>query len=277
MGELMQGSLRSATAGAVTVLAVLFLVLPLAVVVLFSFHETASLSFPFTGFSLRWYESVFASAEFREATKNSLIVATAVSATTLVLGSLAAYGLSRSDSRVRDALALIFFLPITLPGLFLGLGLLVFFVGIDIKLSLATVAIAHFVYVLPYFLLIAKAALDRMDPAIEEAAADLGAGPWTVFFRVTVPQVWPVLAGATSLAFALSFDEFVITFFVIGPQSTLPLYIWSGLRRTIDPSINTISTLLMVVTLALFAIAFAFTLRTERRRDRAVPALQVPA
>lgn len=264
----METPFRSATTGAITALALLFLIMPLAVVVLFSFHETASLSFPFTGFSLRWYREVLASAEFRDATQNSLVVATAVAAATLFLGSLAAYGLSRSTSRLRGSLALLFFLPITLPGLFLGLALLSFFAGIDIKLSLATVAIGHFVYVFPYFLLIAKAALDRMDAALEEAAADLGADPWIVFRRVTMPQIWPVLAGATSLAFALSFDEFVITFFVIGPQSTLPLYIWSGLRRTIDPSINTISTLLMMVTLVLFAIAFLFALRSERSRER---------
>ena len=115
----------------------------------------------------------------------------------------------------------------------------------------------------------AKAALDRMDLAIEDAAADLGASPWQVFRRVTLPQIRPVLIGATSLAFALSFDEFVITFFVIGPQSTLPLYIWSSMRRTIDPSINTISTLLMAVTLLLFAIAFALAIRRDIVRWRA--------
>jgi ABC-type spermidine/putrescine transport system permease subunit II len=154
-------------------------------------------------------------------------------------------------------------LPITLPGLFLGLALLVFFARVDLKLSLATVAVGHFIYVFPYFLLVVKAALDRMDPALEEAAADLGASPWKIFLRVTVPQIWPVVLGATSLAFALSFDEFVITFFVTGSQSTLPLYIWSSMRRTIDPSINTISTLLLATTLALFAVSFFLALRRE--------------
>lgn len=250
--------------GAVTAAALIFLMAPLAIVVLFSFHATAALSFPFTGFSLRWYEEVLSSAEFAKAAKNSAIVATIVSIVTLLLGSLAAYGLSRATSRWRVPLGLLFFLPVTLPGLFLGLALLVFFARIELKLSLLTVAVGHFVYVFPYFLLIAKAALDRLDLALEEAAADLGAGPWTVFRRVTLPQVWPVLLGATSLAFALSFDEFVITFFTIGSQSTLPLYIWSGLRRTIDPSVNTISTLLLLVTLVLFVVAFLLATRRAR-------------
>jgi ABC-type spermidine/putrescine transport system permease subunit II len=215
---------------------------------------------------------VLSSAEFLAATKHSLLVALVVAAVTLLLGSLAAYGLSRTASPLRAPLALLFFLPITLPGLFLGLAMLVLFARIDLKLSLLTVAIGHFVYVFPYFLLIVKAALDRMDPAQEEVAADLGADPWRVFRRVTLPQMRPVLIGATSLAFALSLDEFVITFFIIGSQSTLPLYIWSGLRRTIDPSINTVSTLLMLASLVIFVVVFVSTLR-----QRAVLPLAGPA
>lgn len=262
-------SLRSPFAAATTALSLLFLYLPLVVVVLFSFHRTTGLAFPFEGFSLRWYREVFSSIEFRSAALNSLWVALIVAALTLLLGTLAAYGLSRSRSRWRGPLALLFFLPITLPGLFLGISLLVFMSRIQLSLSLWTVVIAHLVFVFPYFLLMARAALDRMDPSLEEAAADLGASPHLVFRRVTLPQVWPVLVGATCLAFALSFDEFVITFFVIGSQSTIPLYIWSSLRRSIDPSINVVSTLLLMIMLALWVAAFLLTTRSERRRSRA--------
>jgi ABC-type spermidine/putrescine transport system permease subunit II len=259
---------RRRWAATIVVAALVFLYLPLAVVVLFSFHKTASLTLPFEGLSLRWYQDVFSSPEFRRSVLNSFYVAIAASGVTLILGTLAAYGLSRCSGRFRGPLALLFFLPITLPGLFLGLSLLVFFGRVQLELSLVTVAIAHFVYVFPYFLIIGLATFDRLDPALEENAADLGASPWRAFWTVTVPQIWPVLLGATSLAFALSFDEFVITFFVIGPQSTLPLYIWSGIRRTIDPSINTISTLLMLVTFGLFVIAFLAAGRSERQRRR---------
>ena len=257
---------RSPFTAAITILALLFLFLPLVVVVLFSFHKTAGLSFPFQGFSLRWYRTVWTSDDFRSAALNSLWVALPVAGLTLILGTLAAYGLSRTSSRLRAPLALLFFLPITLPGLFIGLSMLVFFVRVNIDLSLTTVIIAHCVYVFPYFLLIAIAALERLDPALEEAAADLGANGWLRFWRVTMPQIWPLLVGATCLAFALSFDEFVITFFVIGPDGTLPLYIWSQLRRTVDPSINVVSTLLMTVTLVLWLVAFLFALRAARRK-----------
>jgi ABC-type spermidine/putrescine transport system permease subunit II len=175
--------------------------------------------------------------------------------------------------KLRVPMAFLFFLPITLPGLFLGISMLVYFARIDLTLSLVTVVIAHFVYVIPYYLLISSAALDRLDPALEESAADLGASPWLVFRKVTLPQVWPILAGATVLAFALSFDEFIITFFVIGSNSTLPMYIFSSLRRTVDPSINTISTLLLAVTLVLWVIAFLFTVRAARGRRRSIDEL----
>jgi spermidine/putrescine transport system permease protein len=266
----MESRQRSPFTAAVTAAALVFLFLPLVVVVLFSFHKTAGLSFPFHGFSLRWYRAVWDSEDFRAAALNSLWVALPVAGLTLILGTLAAYGLSRAPSRLRWPLALLFFLPITLPGLFLGISLLVFFARLEFDLSLQTVVLAHLVYVFPYFLLIAAAALDRLDPALEETAADLGASPITVFRRVTLPQIWPVLAGATCLAFALSFDEFIITFFVIGSDATLPLFIWSRLRRTIDPSINVISTWLLVISLVLWVAAFLLTLRAERRRARAM-------
>jgi spermidine/putrescine transport system permease protein len=257
---------RSPITGAFTVAGLVFLWAPLLLVFLFSLHSTGSLTFPFEGFSTRWYDEVFSSEEIRSAAENSLIVATSTALVTLVLGTLAAYGLTRSTSRLRGPLSLLFFLPVTLPGLFIGVALLVSFSRVQFSLSLLTVTIAHLVYVFPFFFLVARAALERLDPALEETAADLGASRATVFRRVTLPQVWPVLVGAACLSFALSFDEFVITFFVIGPDSTLPMYIWSSLRRTIDPSINAISSLLLAFTMLLFVVTWLLTVWSERRR-----------
>lgn len=259
---------RSPVTGLIALAALVFLYAPLVIVVLFSFHSTGSLSFPFEGFSTRWYREVLDSKEFRDALRASVIVATTTSAITLLIGTAAAYGMTRAPRRLRPALAFLFFLPLTVPGLFIGIGLLSWFTKLDVQASLTTVTVAHLVYVFPFFLLIALAALDRLDIALEESAQDLGANAWLVFWRVTMPQVWPLLAGATALAFALSFDEFIITFFVIGPQSTLPMFIWSSLRRTVDPSINVVSTLLMAITLLLWIIAFVFTMRSERQRLR---------
>lgn len=257
---------RSPITGMITVAALVFLFVPLGVVLLFSFHASGSLSFPFSGFSLRWYRDLLANQTFIDATINSFVIASVTAVVTLVVGTMAAYGLSRSPARLQPALSLLFFVPLTLPGLFLGLSLLVLFSQTGVSLSMTTVMAAHLIYVLPYFMLVAVGALRRLDPALSEAAEDLGAAPWTVFRRVVLPQVWPVIVGATFLAFALSFDEFIITFFVIGPDSTLPMFIWSSMRRTIDPSINTVSTLLLTATLLLFVIAFVITTRAEKAR-----------
>jgi spermidine/putrescine transport system permease protein len=261
----MAARLQSPVTSVVLALAIAFLFVPLLMVVMFSFNAGGSLTFPFRGFTLDWYRQVLSSREFRSAVAASAKVATVTAGTTLITGTLAAYAITRARSRLRPFVAVLLFLPLTLPGLFLGLSLLVVFARAEYSLSLTTVAIAHLVYVMPYYLLISVAALQRLDPALEEVGADLGANAWLVFRKVTLPQVWPVLMAAALLAFLLSFDEFIITFFVIGPESTLPLFIFSSLRRTVDPSINAISTLLLTITLVLFTISFVLTLRGARK------------
>lgn len=269
--KLRSGLSRASLVGGMTAV-MAFLYLPIVILVLFSFNAGARLSFPLQGLSLRWYEHVLSDPVFTTAIENSLIVGTIAAATTAVLGTLAAFGLSLASPRLRGVLGLLFFAPITLPGLFLGLSMLTFFAEVNVQLSLWTVAAAHFVYTFPYFLMIGRAALERMDPGLDEIAADLGAAARQRFFKVTLPLVWPVLAAAAVLAFALSFDEFIITFFVIGPQSTTPLVIWSGMRRAADPSINALATLLLLVTLVgTVGMVALVSLRRHARRAVLTP------
>lgn len=225
-----------------------FLYVPMLLVVLFSLNAGGRLGFPMEGFSFRWYREVFSDPVYVAALINSLIVGVITAASTAVLGTLASFGIVAAPARIRAPLAVLFFAPITLPGLFLGLSLLTFFARLQVQLSLYTVAAAHFVFTFPYFVLVARAALERLDPQLGEIGADLGASALQRFVRITLPLVWPVIAAATVLAFALSFDEFFITFFVIGPESTTPMVIYSSMRRTIDPSINAVATLLLAIT-----------------------------
>lgn len=249
----------------ITVFTLLYLFAPLLIVVLFSFHATGELSFPFEGFSLRWYEEVLFSPEFLNAMKNSFYVASVTAVITLVLFTTAAYGMSRSPARYRNSLSPLLLVPITLPGIFIGVALLLFFVRIQLSLSLATVVIAHVVFVAPFFYLITSVALERLDPSLEEVALDLGASRFQAFFKVILPQIWPTLVGATALAFMLSLDEFIITFFVIGNDGTLPMYIFSKLRRTVDPSINVVSALLIGASLLLWLVGLLMVwLQRER-------------
>ena len=260
-----QSALRFRGSAVVTVVALIFLIGPLVSVVLFSFNRTSGLTMPLHAWSLRWYREIFTAPGFLSALGASAEVAAVVTVLATLLGTAGAYGVSHSSGKIRVPLNGIFLLPLALPGLFIGIALLLFFEWVHVQLSLWTVGAGQLVFVLPFFILIATAALSRTDKAVEEAAADLGAGQVKIFFRVTLPVVWPVLAGAACLSFSLAFDEFGISFFLVGQQSTLPLYIWSRLQLTVDPSINAISTLLLGTTIVLFAAGFALTSRGLKR------------
>ncbi len=255
---------RGLASGIVVALTLLFLFVPLGVVVLFSFHSTPGLTFPFEGLSTRWYDEVFNDATFSDAFVNSLVLAVATAVITVLIGTPAAYAVSRSASRARGALQILFIAPVLLPGLFIGAALLTFLARVQFDRSLLTVLIGHVVFAFPFVFILMRIALDRLDRSVEEVARDLGAPPWTVFRRVTLPQIAPVLAGAAALAFMLSFDEFLITFFVIGNDQTLPLYIFGRLRRTVDPGINVASTLLLAITTLVWVVAAIATLRAAR-------------
>jgi spermidine/putrescine transport system permease protein len=259
---------RSVGAAVITALAIAFLVLPVVIIILFSFQDSGSLAFPLDKLSFRWYGAVFTESEVGDALRFSVTVAAIVAALTLVFGTLAAYGTVRAPQRLQPFLVLLFFLPIALPGLFVGVGLLIWFLHLGLTLGTGTIVIAHVVYAFPFFFLIARVALDRLDPALEEAAATLGAGPVHRFRRVTLPQVFPLLIAAAALAFMLSIDEFIITNLVVGDRPTLPILISTRLRRTVDPQLNVISTLLITASVLAWMAAFAGIVRRDRQRAR---------
>jgi spermidine/putrescine transport system permease protein len=239
-----------------TLLVFVFLFAPLVIVVLFSFNKTASLTFPFHGWSLRWYREVFGSDVYRGAIFASLRVGGITVLTVVVLGTLAGIGVTRYQFRGRNAIRAFLLFPAALPGLFVGIALLAFFVQTKTSLSLWTVTVGHLVYTLPYFFLVVATRLQRFDYTLEEAARDLGAGPWTTFRRVTLPLIAPSLIAGALVVFSLSWDEVFITFFTIGAQNTLPLVIYSTVKQSVDPSVNAISTLLLAGSLV-----FVFSVR----------------
>lgn len=255
---------RGVASGIVTAAALLFLFVPLGVVVLFSFHSTGGLTLPFEGFSFRWYEEVVGDDAFVEALGNSLVLGLVTSLVTVVLGTAGAYGVLRSGTRLRGPVQVLFVAPVLLPGLFIGAALLSFLSRVDVQPSLFTVVIGHIVFAFPFVFILIRTAIDRLDVSLEEVARDLGAVPWRVFRKVTLPQIAPVLVGAAALAFMLSFDEFLITFFVIGNEQTLPTYIFGRLRRTVDPGINVASTLFLAVMLFTWTAAAIATVRAAR-------------
>jgi spermidine/putrescine transport system permease protein len=252
-----------------------FLLSPIAVIVLFSLHSSGSLSFPFEGFSLRWYIQLWTDVQIRQGIVNSLIVASASAAISGILGSLGALAFPRLHPALRSALAVTSFAPIALPGLFLGIALVVLFAQVAIPPSLFTVTVAHVLFTLPFFVLAARTRIELFDFTLEEAARDLGASPLQTLKLVTLPIIAPTLVGAAIMCFALSFDEFIITSFVIGTQSTLPMVIWSMMRHAVTPVINAASTLALALSFgatALAGLVFLHQRRSERRRRLPGPA-----
>lgn len=227
-------------------LIMLFLIAPLAIIVLFSFHSTPSLSFPFDGFSLRWYAEIFKDSQLFEAVLKSLEIAALTALVTLVFGAAASLAWLRFGKFGRALIEALCVTPIAFPGLFLGVALLTLFSQAGVQLSTVTIVIAHVVLAIPILVVAMRARLALFDPSLEEAARDLGASQVQTFRRVTLPIIAPTLISSAILAFAVSFDEFVVTSFVAGTQTTLPMYVWSMMRRTVTPMINAISTLALL-------------------------------
>ena len=246
-----------------------FLFAPIAMIVLFSFHSTPGLVFPMEGLSLRWYSELFANGNFVASLWNSVKVGVFASIVTTILGTLAALALIRMRGSFRRGFELLNFMPIGLPGLFLGIALVTLFAEIELPRSLVTVTIAHVLFTLPFFVETMRSRITYFDQSLEEAARDLGANQFQTFRLVTIPILLPTIVGAAILTFALSFDEFIITVFVSGNDTTLPLFIWSMLRRTVDPSINAASVLALALSILVLA---AGGLSMWMQRKRAVAA-----
>jgi spermidine/putrescine transport system permease protein len=236
------------------VIIVIYLFFPIFIIALFSFNDSPSISFPIRGFSLRWYANVIGGPIFLSALKNTLIVGVITTTICVVIGLLAALALTRYNFRLRPLVRGLFLVPLSLPGLLIGLSLLSYFVSLHIHLSLGTVVIGHLIYTLPYFFLVTTTRLEKFDRLLEEAAQDLGCTAWQTFWKVNFPIIAPSIIGAALIVFALSFDEFLITFFVIGTDSTLPMLVWSMMRRSIDPSVNAISVMLILASMILLFI-----------------------
>lgn len=231
-----------------TALCFVLLHLPILVLVAFSFNQSR-FSVAWTGFTLDWYARLTERPDILAALKASLIVGTASTLVATVLGTLIALALARHVFRGRVLYEGMLYLPIVTPEIVVGISLLILFATLGIPLGLTTITIAHVAFNISFVTVVVLARLHGMDRSLEEAALNLGADEITTFRRVTVPQLWPgILAGAL-LAFTMSFDDFVITFFVSGVGSTtLPLLVYSMVRKSIEPSINAISTIILAVT-----------------------------
>jgi spermidine/putrescine transport system permease protein len=225
-----------------------FLFAPILTLVIFSFDASGRGTLPLTDLSTRWYTDVLSSSLIRGAFGNSLIVAAATTAVSVTVGTLAALAFYRRRSRLNVPITVFAVLPIALPPLVLGIALLSLFKIVGLHLSLFTVTVGHILLTAPLVLLVISARLSNFDHSIEDAARDLGATPSQTFRKVTFPLIRASILGATLLVLAISLDEFIVTLFTIGPDNTIPVVIWGQMRRGVSPSVNAISTILLVLT-----------------------------
>jgi len=242
----------------------LFLHLPILILVAFSFNAS-KFSVEWTGFSLEWYRRLLERDDILHGLRASLIVGLTATVISTLLGTLIALGIARHRFRGRRVLEALIYVPIVTPEIVTGISLLILYVLIGLPLGLATITIAHIAFCISFVVVIVLARLEGMDRSLEEASLILGADEITTFWKVTVPQLWPGILSGALLAFTMSFDDFVITSFVAGPgSSTLPLVVYSMVRRNIEPTVNAISTLILVGTTIL--IYFADRVGRERAR-----------
>ena len=229
-----------------------FLYVPLLIVVVYSFNDSR-LNAEWVGFTFDWYDKLFHNQDMLLAAGNSLLIGLTASAVSTVLGTMAGLAMYRYRPRLLSILVLA---PIAIPEILMGVSLLIFFVLLNLTLGLVSVALAHIAFCIGFVAIVVRSRLAGMDESLTEAARDCGASPLNAFRYVTLPLIMPgVIAGAL-MAFTLSIDDFVITFFTAGAGTvTLPLQIYSMIKIAVTPEVNAVSTLLMLLTLALIIVA----------------------
>jgi spermidine/putrescine transport system permease protein len=232
----------------VTVAAMLFFYLPILVLVVNSFNASR-FGTTWQGWTVHWYQRLWGEREIWDALWLTLEIAVAATAASVVLGTTAALALHRFSSRLQRFHSALISVPLVMPEILMGISLLLFFAAIGVDLGLATVILAHVTFCVSYVAMVVLGRLEGFDDSLLEAARDLGAGRWHATRRVLLPLLAPGIAAGGLLAFTLSVDDFVITFFVAGPGvTTLPIRIYSMIKHGSPPLINALSTLLLAVT-----------------------------
>ena len=271
VGSLVEGWLRGHA-----VLIYAFLYIPIVVVVVFSFNATDRRVTQWEGFSLKWYESVLNDTVVQGALANSLIVATSTAVIATIFGTMAALGLQRAPRWFRAPFEALTFISIIVPEIVIALATLVFFSStfdilnslLDLKLRLGfqTIIAAHALFNISLVMLLVRARLSGMDRTHVEASYDLYGTPWRTFWQITFPQLLPAIIAGSLLSFTFSFDDYVITTFVSGAGSTtLPLYVFSTIRKGVTPATNAVAAVMLLITLSILLIGQIAVWRNARR------------
>ncbi len=250
------------------ILAVMYV--PILLVIIYSFNESR-ISSVWGGWSLRWYRDLFRDRDIMEAMTNSLVLATVSSLSAAVIGTLAAVGMPKANLRSKGVIEYLSTLPIMIPEIILGMVFLVYFSLIRLPLGMITLTVAHTSFCIPYVYMLVKARLVGIDKSYAEAAKDLGATEWNVFWDITLPLILPAIMSGVLLAFAMSLDDVVISVFVTGVNTnTLPLKIYTQLKTGVTPKINALCTLMFGSTMLIVLLSAWFAKKNVRRTERRI-------
>jgi spermidine/putrescine transport system permease protein len=254
--ERSRGGLRRLILPVYTWLVLLFTVIPIAVMILYSFNQAPSgrLTFHWTGFTTQWYQQVFDISDLTSALGHSIEVAIASTVISVLIGTPLALALARYRFRGRGATDAVIFTDIAAPEVVVGASLLSLFISLGVSRGLVTIVIAHVAFSVAFVVIVVRARVQGLDRSIEKAAYDLGAGPWTTFQKVTLPLILPGIFAGALLAFAMSIDDFIITEFVAGQTLTFPLWVYGAVKVGIPPQVFVMGTLIFVIGIALAII-----------------------
>ncbi len=248
-------------------LILLFLYLPIVYVVVFSFNESKSLTH-FTGFSLRWYEKMFESQTMMDAVYYTIVIAVIATVVSTIVGTITAIGMSKSRKLIRESIVQMNNLPMLNPEIVTAIGLMLFFTALNIRLGFITLLLAHIIFCIPYVVLSIMPKLRQLDDNLAEAALDLGCTPFKALYKVIIPQILPGIVSGALIAFTMSFDDFVISYFVTGPGiNNISTYVYTSVKR-IDPTVNALSALIVLAITIILLIVNILPLIKERKTKR---------
>lgn len=247
----------------------LLLFLPIFILVAFSFNESR-LNVIFTGFTFDWYARLFANPDLLDAFKNTILIAVLSTAISTVIGTLSAVGLKKFHFPGYALIDKLIYIPIVIPEIVLGIALLSVFTLASLELSFWTVLLAHISFSVPFVITSVRSTLYSLPRNVEEAAEDLGASQWQTFWRITLPLIRPGIVSGALLAFTLSLDDVVISYFAAGPgTNTLPLYIYANIKTGISPDVNALTSLMLIFTIIVLTTSAHFQSKQLAKRSRA--------
>lgn len=239
----------------------IFLFLPIIVLIVFSFN-TSSLNIVFEGFTLRWYSELFKNPMLLESLWNTLLVAVISTVISTIIGTISSYGLKKFDFPFKKFINELLYIPIVIPEIVLGISLLCVYALLRIELGMFTLILSHVAFSIPFVIINVNSVLDTMNPNLEEAASDLGASKMRTFFEIVLPTLIPGIFSGAQLAFTLSLDDVVISYFTAGPESnTLPLQVFSMIKTGVTPDVNALITILLLIIFVTLFISMCFSLR----------------